>query len=105
MKRLVFALFVISTTAFVTGCAATGVYRDIAVEKASEFTDQVTDDSMWWLCKGMSLGAWRRKIGNSPFRVSAWTILCSEMDSAPLLPDEPLPQTPGEGSPDNKMRS
>lgn len=68
------AALLIPLLALLTGCAAlTGlVQQGAAANDAAAQAAEVT------LCRGISIGAWRRAYGADPARATAWKALCAD---------------------------
>ncbi len=64
------ALLIIALLATLSGCA----YVSLGVQKASKAADTALGSSVWYVCKGATIGAVTRRFGN---HTAAYNNFCS----------------------------
>lgn len=74
-RVLVTAVVLVALLLLLSGCSTidTATRAQTRAAEAAEFT----------LCRGISIGEWRRRYGTNPTKASAWAVLCAD---GPVLP-------------------
>lgn len=65
------------------GCASYNAVTGIVRGQGAEVADKEMDASLFLLCKGITVGAWMRRFGDSQHLADAWGVLCSNKSIAP----------------------
>jgi hypothetical protein len=77
----------------VAGCGLTpqgDLVRQTVRDRGAEVEDAGVQNTLWFLCKGASIGAIQRFFAGSGERAAAWSTLCREPADLPVLPAEAL---------------
>jgi hypothetical protein len=61
-----------------SGCAYLDAARGLAVARGEQVSDSARDNAEFMLCRGITVGAWLRRFGDSADLANAWRTLCSE---------------------------
>ena len=59
------------------GCESLQLFKSAAVDKGAAVVDTLRDDAEFTLCKGITVGSWQRRFGDSAEAANAWRTLCS----------------------------
>lgn len=62
---------------FLSGCAGFDAGVAVGVDKSAEVADKALNSALWYICKGASIGAVRRKFGKAP---APYRFLCENKD-------------------------
>ena len=57
------------------GCAQFDIGMAVGTQKGAEVADKALAGSLWYICKGSSIGAIQRKFGKAP---EAYLAICEE---------------------------
>lgn len=60
------------------GCAQYDATKSAVIDTAAHVSDIALSDAELLLCRGISVGAWRRAYGQKPEKAAAWKILCAD---------------------------
>jgi hypothetical protein len=60
-----------------SGCANFPAVQMAVAEHGADIADQELVMAEWGLCKAATVGAWMRKYGATPEKMSAWVVLCN----------------------------
>ena len=60
------------------GCESLQLFKSAAADKGAAAVDTVRDDAEFVMCRGITVGSWIRRYGNSPKQAGAWRTLCGE---------------------------
>jgi len=55
--------------------------RSTAVDTYREANTRLTDDSLAWICRGVSIREWQARFGWSEESAAAWSTLCSRTEA------------------------
>lgn len=72
--RIIFILLI----TILPGCAYLDAARGLAVARGEQVSDSARDNAEFMLCRGITVGAWLRRFGDSADLANAWRTLCSE---------------------------
>jgi hypothetical protein len=74
MKKVIIAALMLSSCGFTPeGDIARGTIKD----KGAQAYDEGLENSLWFLCNGVSIGAIRRKFGSDQRMADAYHTLCT----------------------------
>ena len=69
--------------ATLTGCASFDYAQTAIAANGAKASDEARITAEWTLCKGISVGAWRRGYAGNPEKSAAWAVLCNEPQGMP----------------------
>jgi hypothetical protein len=73
MRKLLIAVLLL-----LPGCVHTNALQGQIAERGAQVNDEALQSAMFVVCRGVSIGAWRRAFGNDPQKADAWRTLCAE---------------------------
>lgn len=73
-RNIAAALLLLATS----GCAYLELAQQAAAHKGAEISDSARDRAEFMLCRGITVGSWVRRYGDSADLANAWRTLCSE---------------------------
>lgn len=71
-------LLVIMVFTLLSGCSYLGIAQTAAGQYGAEISDSARDRAEFMLCRGITVGSWIRRFGDSADLANAWRTLCSE---------------------------
>lgn len=85
MKYALILLVIICAPVFVSGCATVDAVQGVVAERGSQANDEALQSAEFVICRGISVGAWRRAYASDPVRTRAWAELCADPAVAPVV--------------------
>lgn len=82
MKMMMMVLLVL-----LQGCASYTAFTGIVRTEGALVADKQMEATLFFLCKGVTVGAWVRRFGENKQSAEAWSVMCSNKSLAP----PPLP--------------
>ena len=79
MKSILLSLLLLS------GCAQYTAFTGIVRTEAALVADKEMDAAIFLLCRGVTIGAWVRRFGESQPSADAWGVLCSSKSNTPPI--------------------
>jgi hypothetical protein len=64
------------------GCAQYTAGLTAGVDQYARVQDEAQHAAELLICRGISIGAWRRAYGEDPERAEAWRVLCADRPTA-----------------------
>jgi len=87
-KRILYLVAGLVFLGSLSGCAfdpkVQAAYKG-AIQAGAKAYDDVLATQLWWICNAASIGAVRRKFGNSNEMTNAYRTLCAENLTADLI--------------------
>lgn len=81
MKTMLLLLLLLS------GCASYNGFAGLVQTQGADVADKQMDAAIFLICRGVTIGAWVRRFGESQTSAEAWGVLCaSKTLTPPVVP-------------------